>query len=634
MTESRHGGDFIVRPVGQDPIFTIEQISEEDREMAKFAQEFIKKKLTQKTYKKIMMPNETRLKQACQDPEWNALKVKRAFTRPNIEEIVKLLHEAGENGLMGVDVPEKYGGLMENPSEVFKDLISKHMAQTPFSDAIGVALMCHRGIGIHPLLWYGNKDQKDRYLEKLATGEWFGAYALTEPQAGSDAESLKTKAVLSEDGKTYILNGTKQFITNAGFADLYTVFAKVDGDDKKITAFLVEADSKGLSTGFDEEKLGMHSSSTRTVTLENVRVPKENQLGKIGQGFKIALVVLTKGRKTLATACLGSSIKCVNDMIARGFDREQFGVPIAYFGAIQNKIAKCAIQAYALESAIFRLSGLIDEHIKDPYSEENGYSEDEKQSLYYKQVTKIQEKFTIEGCLLKFSGSEIQGNIVNHNVQLHGGEGYITEYAPARAYADHKINEIWEGSNEINRKVAAGFFYKNAAMNLLPMRQYKMYVDYLIKGKIKPDINVHPDLETQAQTVEYAKALLGYTFSQCLARFGREMETDQHVHENLANMLSEIYLTESALLRTSQCLQNNEKHGQLRTNITTHAVSEMCEKIYGWALELLLYASEPAYHKEILDDLCELCSKTLIVNRIDLRKQIAAEILRLKKYPF
>lgn len=446
-----------------------------------------------------------------------------------------LLEKSGELGLLGAAFPEKYGGLD-------KDFITA----TLINEALGaghsysVAMAAHTGIGSLPVLYFGTEAQKDKYLPRLATGEIKAAYALSEPNSGSDALSAHTTAELSEDGKYYMLNGQKCWITNSGFADLFTVFAKIDGKD--FTAFLVEKGLEGMSLGDEEHKMGIKGSSTRQIFFDNVKIPVENLLGEAGKGHKIAFNILNIGRLKLCAAALGAAKSTADTSVKYAKERHQFGQSIASFGAIQHKLAEQAIRIYTTESALYRTASYIDALEKKLLEEGISYQEAAMRSA---------EEYAVECAILKVAGSEALDYVVDEGVQIHGGNGFINEYEVSRSYRDSRINRIFEGTNEINRLLIPGMLIKRALKGRLDLMQpAKAVQDELLSV---PDLSAQEEegdfMEEQKQIAQLKKCIL-LIAGAAAQKSGEKLEQEQELLMYLADMLIELYLAESTLLRT------------------------------------------------------------------------------------
>jgi alkylation response protein AidB-like acyl-CoA dehydrogenase len=451
--------------------------------------------------------------------------------------VPSLLDKAAELGLLSLTLPEEFGGMNVD----FKtSLLATEVLGGGHS--FSVAYGAHTGIGTLPLLYYGNQQQKDKYLSKLATGEWKASYCLTEPGSGSDANSGKTKAVLDADGKHYILNGQKMWITNAGFADFFTVFAKID-DDKNLSAFLVEKSFDGISLNPEEKKMGIKGSSTRQVFFNNVKVPVENLLGERGDGFKIALNILNIGRIKLAAGVLGGSKVAIKQSVEYAKSREQFKRPISTFGAIRYKLAEQKIRTYALESALYRSAQDIELAIEKRVAEGMDKT---------KALLKGIEEFAAECAILKVYGSEVLDYVVDEGVQIHGGMGYSAETEIERGYRDSRINRIFEGTNEINRMLSIGMLFRKVMKGELDLLSPAMK----IAGELMsiPEFG-EPDTSTlgkETQYVENFKKCVLMVAGAAAQKLNKDLIKEQEVLMNLADMLLMTYVAESTLLRTQK----------------------------------------------------------------------------------
>lgn len=445
-----------------------------------------------------------------------------------------LVTKAGEQGLLGATIPEQYGGLG-------KDFITSNLV----SEALGggfsfsVAVSAHMGIGTLPILYFGNEQQKEKYIPKLATGEWKGAYGLTEPNSGSDALGAKTTAKLSDDGKYYILNGQKCWITNGGFADVYTVFAKIDGD--KFSAFIVERGFEGFTQGAEEHKMGIKGSSTVQLYFQDCKVPVENLLGEVGRGHVIAFNILNIGRLKLAAAALGGAKRATSTTIQYANTREQFKTPIAGFGAIKNKLAEMAIAMWVCESALYRTAKWIDDKEHELLSAGKPFSE---------AVLGGAEEYAIECAMLKVFGSEMLDLVVDEGVQIHGGNGYSDEYVISKAYRDSRINRIYEGTNEINRLLTVDMVLKRAMKGRLDLMTAAMNVQKELMSI--PDFGSGADEEAFAKEKKiiagFKKAIL-LTAGAGVQKLMMKIEQEQEILMHIADMAIQTFVAESALLR-------------------------------------------------------------------------------------
>lgn len=444
-----------------------------------------------------------------------------------------LVTKAGEQGLLSVSFPEEYGGLGKD--FVTSTIVNEYMGA---GHSFSVAIAAHTGIGTLPILYFGTPEQKQKYIPKLITGEWAGAYGLTEPNSGSDALGAKTTAKLSDDGKHYILNGQKCWITNGGFAHVYTVFAKVDGD--KFTAFIVERGTEGFTQGPEEHKMGIKGSSTVQLYFQDAKVPAENVLGEIGKGHRIAFNILNIGRLKLCAAATGGARRALTSTVEYARTREQFKQPISNFGAIKYKLAEMAIRIFVAESALYRTASWIDEKEKELLESGQPFNES---------LLGAAEEFAIECAMLKVYGSEILDYVVDEGVQVHGGNGFSAEYNISRAYRDSRINRIYEGTNEINRLLTLDMTLKRAMAGRLDLMGPAMAVQKELMSI--PDFGAQDDAPFAAEqklVANLKKALL-MAAGAAVQKLMMKIESEQEVLMNLADMAIETFNAESVLLR-------------------------------------------------------------------------------------
>ncbi|MFL5773948.1 MAG: acyl-CoA dehydrogenase family protein [Flavisolibacter sp.] len=444
-----------------------------------------------------------------------------------------LVQKAGEQGLLATSFPEEYGGLGKD--FVTSTIINEYLGA---GHSFSVAISAHTGIGTLPILYFGTPAQKEKYIPRLISGEWTGAYGLTEPNSGSDALGAKTSAKLSDDGKYYILNGQKCWITNGGFADVYTVFAKVDGD--KFTGFIVERGFEGFTQGPEEHKMGIKGSSTVQLYFQDCKVPVENVLGEIGKGHRIAFNILNIGRLKLCAAAVGGAKKTITISTQYAITREQFKQPIANFGAIKHKLAEMAIRTFASESALYRTAKLIDE--KEQELHENG-------KPFNEALLGAAEEYAIECAILKVDGSEVLDFVVDEGVQIHGGNGYSAEYNISRVYRDSRINRIYEGTNEINRLLTVDMTLKRAMQGRLNIMGPAM--------KVSQELMSIPDFGNEDETpfaeerklVNNFKKTVLLTAGAAAQKLMMKLESEQEVLMSIADMAIDTYIAESLLLR-------------------------------------------------------------------------------------
>ena len=444
-----------------------------------------------------------------------------------------LVHKAGEQGLLSVSFPEEYGGLGKD--FVTSTIVNEYLGA---GHSFSVAIAAHTGIGTLPILYFGTPEQKQKYIPKLITGEWAGAYGLTEPNSGSDALGAKTSAKLSDDGKYYILNGQKCWITNGGFAEVYTVFAKIDGD--KFTAFIIERGTEGFTQGPEEHKMGIKGSSTVQLYFQDCKVPVENLLGEIGKGHKIAFNILNIGRLKLAAAALGGSKRALTDSVNYAITREQFKQPISNFGAIKYKLAEMAIKIFTGESALYRTANWIDQKENELLAAGKPFSE---------ALLGGAEEFAIECAILKVYGSEVLDYVVDEGVQIHGGNGFSAEYNISRAYRDSRINRIYEGTNEINRLLILDMTLKRAMQGRLDLMGPAMSVQKELMSI--PDFGAEDEslFAKEKKLISNLKKAILIASGAAVQKLMMKIESEQEVLMNIADMAIETFNAESVLLR-------------------------------------------------------------------------------------
>jgi alkylation response protein AidB-like acyl-CoA dehydrogenase len=541
------GGSWLVNPIGAAPQFTGADFSEDDLLYAKTAEDFVRNEVL---------------------PRLEEIEAKKEGVMP------ALLKRAGDLGLLMIDIPEDYGGL--GLRKTTSMLVSERGA---LCASFSVSWGAHTGIGTLPIVYYGTEQQKQHYLPKLATGEWLAAYALTEPQAGSDALAAKTRAVLDADGKTYRLTGTKQFITNAGFADLFTVFAKVDGE--KFTAFLVERDTPGVSTGPEEHKLGIRGSSTRQLILEDAPVPAGHVLGEIGKGHKIAFNILNIGRFKLGAGAGGAAKDCLRIALAYAAERHQHGRAIASFGMIQRKLADMATRIYVADSMSYRTAGLMD----DAAAAIDKSAPDAARRL----VEEAVEEYTIEASILKVFGTETLDFVADEALQILGGYGFTADYPVERHYRDSRVNRIFEGTNEINRLIIPATLVKRIGRGQLPFVDFLQQVEREIADRNSWPPAVAGPLEREIRAAEVAKRVIAYTAKLLIERSLDSLKDKQQHLEILANMIIEAYAMDSVVNRTRLLLGHGPKEDdELRLAMTNVYVSSANERVIDGARRILV----------------------------------------------
>lgn len=528
-----------------------------------------------------------------------------------------LVEKAGEQGLLGTSVPEDLGGLG-------KDFITATLVNEGLGGgfSFSVAIAAHTGIGTLPILYFGTQAQKEKYVTKLATGEWKGAYGLTEPNSGSDALGAKTTAKLSEDGKSYILNGQKCWITNGGFADVYTVFAKVDGD--KFTAFIVERGMEGFTQGSEEHKMGIKGSSTVQLYFQDCKVPVENVLGEIGRGHVIAFNILNIGRLKLCAAALGGAKRAFNTTITYATTREQFKQPISNFGAIQHKLAEMAVRIWVCESALYRASKWIDNKEVELLSSGKSFAE---------ALLGAAEEYAIECAMLKVFGSEVLDFIVDEGVQIHGGNGFSDEYVISRAYRDSRINRIYEGTNEINRLLTVDMVLKRAMKGKLDLMGPAMNVMKELMSI--PDFGSGEDQPFDAERkaiANFKKAIL-MTAGGAVQKLMARVEQEQEILMLIADMAIETYNAESALLRVMKLVeQRGEAACQFELDIARTYLYDAADRINKYGKDAINAFADGDEQRMMLLGLKRF-TKAGSFNSKEARRRIAAKVISANQYP-
>ena len=596
--KSIKGCEFIVKELTPETIFTPEDFSEEQILMKGSVKEFVDREI---------------------------IAERSRFENKDYEYTKEVMEKAGELGFLGVGVPEEYGGMGMSFTSTM--LVCEYIsgANGSFSTAFGA----HTGIGTMPIVLYGNEKQKSKYVPKLASGEWFGSYCLTEPSAGSDANSGKTVAKLSDDKKSYLITGQKIWISNAGFANLFIVFARI-GDDKNITAFIVPVDLKnGITLGDEEEKLGIRASSTRQVFFNETKVPIENILGERGGGFKIAINSLNVGRIKLAAATIEGQRHVTTLAVQYANQRVQFKSPISSFGAIQSKIATMATYCYATESATYRAANDIENRINELKNSGSSSQESELKAF---------EDFAVECSILKVAGSDNGQNCANHGIQIFGGMGYSCDSPMEMAWRDSRIAQIYEGTNEINKMLSIAIILKKASRGEIDLITQSSDV----LNKIKKNVNIF-DLNSSHENslfqeyhlIKNLKNAFLILINLSFQKYGTKLEYQQQILMNMADILIDIYLAESVYLRVSKNLMelDDEKmivHGSL-VKLYTY---ESCQRAINLFKEVAINVTKDTEHKSMIEIVNNLLAYKNNTDVVELRRIIAKEVIQKNKYPF
>ncbi|MFN5355648.1 MAG: acyl-CoA dehydrogenase family protein [Bacteroidota bacterium] len=584
------GGQFLIRESDFSALFTPEHFSEEHRMMADMAREF----LEQEVY-----------------PHLDRIDALEPGLMPS------LIDKAGELGILSVSIPESYGGFG-------KDFLTG-MLMTEVLGAghsFSVAMAAHTGIGTLPILYFGNEAQKQKYLPKLATGEWKGSYCLTEPGSGSDALAAKTKAVLSDDGQHYILNGQKMWITNAGFADVFTVFAQVDGD--KFTGFIVDRNTEGLSLGEEEHKMGIKGSSTRQVFFSDCKVPVENVLGEIGKGHLIAFNILNIGRAKLAAAALGAAKQVSSRSVEYANTREQFKLPIARFGAIRHKLAEQTIRIFALESAIYRVSQLIEE--KEEALLASG-------SDFGTALLGAAEEYAVECAILKVAGSEVLDYVVDEGVQIFGGYGYSADFPMDRAYRDSRINRIFEGTNEINRLLTVDMLLKRAMKGELDL----MGPATAIQAELAsiPDFSNSDDsaFAAERKTIANMKKAILMVAGTAVQTYMMKLAKEQEILMRIADMIIDAFMSESILMRAMKSSAEGAAQAELHSAMARVYIQDSMDRMQVNGKHAIIAMSQGDQQRMLLMGLKRF-TKAEAYNAVLARRAVSDALTSANRYCF
>lgn len=582
------GGSFLIEEGDANRVYTPEDYTSEQKMIAKTTDEFVENEVL---------------------PQVEYLE-KHEFDRS-----VKLLKQAGELGLLGADVPEEYGGL--GLDKITSALIAEKMSR---AGGFSITHGAHVGIGSLPIVLFGTEEQKQAYLPALAVGEKIAAYALTEPGSGSDALGARTTARLNAEGTHYVLNGEKQWITNAGFADVFVVYAKIDGD--KFSAFIVEREFPGVSVGPEEKKMGIKSSSTRTLILEDALVPKENVLGEIGKGHVIAFNILNIGRYKLGVGAVGAGKRALEITSQYVNQRQQFKTPIAKFSLTQEKLATMASKLYATESSVYRTVGLFEDHMGQL---------SEEQQKDGKQIAASIAEYAIECSLNKVFATESLDYIVDEGVQLHGGYGFMSEYEIERLYRDSRINRIFEGTNEINRLLVPGTYLRKALKGELPLLQKAQTLQEELMMLMPQEVGNEP-LDQEKMLVQNGKKIALLLLGLAAQKYGKELEKEQEILVNISDMISNVYAMESTVLRTEKAIsKTGADQNSLKVKYTQVFCQEAFNRIEADAKETLIGVEQGDTLRVMLSSLRKLTRYTPI-NVISVKREIAKTLLEVEKF--
>ncbi|MCP4522039.1 MAG: acyl-CoA dehydrogenase [Cytophagales bacterium] len=583
------GGQFLIDNISFKDIFTADEWTEEQRMLAMSCSDFLKAEI---------------------DPVLDRIDSLEEGLMPS------LLDKAGQLGLLSISVPENYGGF---GGDFNTSLLTTEVLGGGHS--FSVALAAHTGIGTLPILYFGNEEQKQKYLPKLAMGEWKASYCLTEPGSGSDALAAKTKAVLTDDGKHYVINGQKMWITNGGFADVFVVFAQIDGD--KFTGFIIDKDTDGLSLGNEEHKMGIKGSSTRQVFFQDCKVPVENVLGEIGKGHLIAFNILNIGRIKLGGATLGAAKKVISHAVKYANERQQFKLPIARFGAIQYKLAEQVTRVYALEAALYRASD-------DITKMEEALQKD---GMPYEQaILEAAKEFAIECALLKVAGSEVLDYVADEGVQILGGYGFSADFPMDRSYRDSRINRIFEGTNEINRMLILDMFFKKGMKGELDLMGPAKAVQGELMGI--PDFNTEEAtlFSEEEKAIKNMKKAILMVAGAAAQKFMTKLSHEQEILMNAADMIIDLYMAESALLRTQKLVDaKGEAACEHQIAMTKVYVFDAVDRVNKSGKDAIISFADGDMQRMMLLGLKRF-TKIAPINIRDLRRKIAGKIIDANDY--
>ena len=590
-TSTLKGGEWLIKPGNANEIFTPEDFSEEQLMIRDMCLQFLQTEV---------LPVMDRIDKA----------------EPGL--MPALMEKAGEQGLLSASVPEEYGGLGKD--FVTSTLVSEALGG---GNSFSVAMSAHSGIGTLPILYFGTEEQKKKYIPKLATGEWKGSYGLTEPGSGSDALGAKSTATLSADGKYYILNGQKCWITNGGFADVFTVFAKIDGD--KFTAFILERGMPGFTQGHEEHKMGIKGSSTVQLYFQDCKVPVENVLGEIGRGHIIAFNILNIGRLKLDAATNGGAKGALEESIEYAKTREQFKLPIAKFGAIKYKLAEMAIRIYADESALYRTANWIGEKEHELLSAGKPFNE---------ALLGAAEEFAIECAILKVHGSEVLDYVVDEGVQIHGGNGFSDEYNISRAYRDSRINRIFEGTNEINRLLSVDMMLKRAMKGQLDLMGPAMNVQKELMSIPEFGDGVDTPFATELKTIANMKKSILMVAGAAVQKLMATLSKEQEIIMNIADMAIKTFVAESMLLRVMKSVEKTgEENNKVPLAMLRVYLNDAVDAVAKAGKEAINSFAEGDEQKMMLLGLKRF-TKTAPFNAKDARRLVATKLIEDGKYPF